>query len=837
MTATTAPEPFLAAARAFRAFFEEIGAQFLERERLVEQLQLALLSREHLLAFGPPGTAKSQLALSVMKRIVDAESGAPSVFSKQIAETTVQSDLVGPVDFKVLTRTGRTEHLTDEGILGAVHGILDEVFDGREMLLRSILNLLEEREHKSGHKITAGRTECTVMTSNRYLSEVVQRNPELMLAFSDRISFVCFVPKGFARPASRAEMLRRAAVHERPVFRCPLTLQDLDALQAAADGVLLPQEVLEAVERLADGLERRLSEEASRAASYRPTKYFSNRTLVKSLKALKAAVALDATRGKRPWPLAATLGDLGALASFFTLAGPNGDDLAVHLRTASDLRERAQLEAVQLELKAFGEALAAALSGLMGGAEREASALGVARVTAGVGEAVERLRGCGPEGVAACAKEAAEQARKVGELLKPPPRFHSNSLPLRAALDQTLEAFAARLAALEVPEAALPAYLESALKVVAACGSGGLHAEPAARLVEQGMRAAALAFADIASEQQAARFQPASFESVPRIEEAARALAARFAAIEQAAADLATAPDAQARGFREAAQANREARRTCALSLLQMLNMAAGKLLAERGGGGQPSLDLPALSAELARAEEALRALDPNAPRAREIVAAPAWKQELLAGLQGAAQVSAAHERIRAVVDRLQLPWPVAGKALSAELPGTIARVCRALAEAAVETKPPQALAKQHPRFLKVFPERQGELAATRALRAQLGLGGAEHDAAWAPALAEAGQADLAALRASLAVLEGWQARLKQKIAESPDPAWRLNVVYDSKLPQLLYVDRVLPRTRAMLAALEEAGVDGAAQARQDAEATLEEAVGFCEGLVRFPGA
>jgi MoxR-like ATPase len=303
------------AARAFSRFFAELSTHFLERTELIEQLELALLCREHVLVYGPPGTAKSQLALAVMKRIVDATSGEPSVFSKQIAETTVQSDLVGPVDFKVLTRSGRTEHLTDEGILGAVHGILDEVFDGREMFLRSLLNLLEEREHKSGHKTTAGRTECTVMTSNRYLSDVVQRNPELMLAFADRISFICFVPKGFAVPASRAEMLRRAAKRERPAFQCALTIQDLDTLQAAVEEVELPPDVLEALERLADALERTLATSTQKASTYRPTKYFSNRTLVKSLKVLKAAVVLDAMRSPSAAPSASTSAPTSALPS------------------------------------------------------------------------------------------------------------------------------------------------------------------------------------------------------------------------------------------------------------------------------------------------------------------------------------------------------------------------------------------------------------------------------------------------------------------------------------------------------------------------------------------
>jgi MoxR-like ATPase len=168
---------FEESAAAFRRFFLELREGFLERDALFVQLELALLCREHVLIIGPPGTAKSAVASAVLGRIVDEATGRPSLFSKQLAENTVQTDLIGPVDFKVLTETGRTEYLTEEGMLGSVHAFLDEVFDGRDMLLRSILNVLHERELKHGRKVTPGRCECAVMTSNRYLSEVVQRSP------------------------------------------------------------------------------------------------------------------------------------------------------------------------------------------------------------------------------------------------------------------------------------------------------------------------------------------------------------------------------------------------------------------------------------------------------------------------------------------------------------------------------------------------------------------------------------------------------------------------------------------------------------------------------------
>ena len=161
-------EAIIGAANRFRAFFHELGETFIERDDLLKQIALSLLSREHLLMTGPPGTAKSKLAQSVLGRIVCEQSHQPSVFARQFTESTVQTDLIGPIDFKTLLETGRTEHFTDEGMLGAVHAFLDEVLDGRDMLLRSTLNLMLERELKQGTKISRGavRRTCQIPTSS-----------------------------------------------------------------------------------------------------------------------------------------------------------------------------------------------------------------------------------------------------------------------------------------------------------------------------------------------------------------------------------------------------------------------------------------------------------------------------------------------------------------------------------------------------------------------------------------------------------------------------------------------------------------------------------------------
>ncbi|WP_043430120.1 AAA family ATPase [Cystobacter fuscus] len=432
------PTPVSAqAAQSFRRFFQELREAYLERETLFTQIELALLCREHVLVVGPPGTAKSAIASAVLGRIVDEQSGQPSLFAKQLAESTVQTDLIGPVDFKVLTETGRTEYLTEDGMLGATHAFLDEVFDGRDMLLRSILNVLHERELKHGRRVTSGRIECAIMTSNRYLSEVLARSPELLLAFADRLSFISFVPKSFARPASRSAMLHRFAHGLRPDLRAVLTLQQLDVLQKAVERVSVSNTLLEAIELLTDELERALTAQVSKLPDYVPTKYFSQRSVVKALWALKAAVVRDQLYRRPDRPLEATVEDLDALRWFFLLGGPPAEESEALLKVAVDPRERAQLEIVRIEQKAFDAALAKVRAELGAGPEREAATLGAAEELKTV-EALARERGFQP-GI------AVSTARRLHGKLVPGPRHADNRVALLAAARGLLASVEQRL--------------------------------------------------------------------------------------------------------------------------------------------------------------------------------------------------------------------------------------------------------------------------------------------------------------------------------------------------------------------------------------------------------
>ncbi len=341
----------------FRHFFDELRALYLERDDLLAQAAMALLTREHFLITGPPGTAKSSLTPAIVGRIVDERTGEPSVFSRQVTESTVHTDLVGPIDFKALTETGRTQHFTDEGLLGAVHAHLDEILDGRDMLLRSTLNLLNERELKQGTKIVKGAIECAIMTTNRYLAEVLEDSRERLLAFVDRVAFVGFVPKGFADPAHLERVLEVQAGGRRPPAPgAILTIQDVDVLQRAADMAYVDPALFRRLAQLVTFFEEECAEAVRADPSFVPTRYLSTRTVVRLGRALKAACVLQAAWSEPERDLAATPQDLELLRLSLLLSGPTPTEVSALLERETDPRERRQLEILRTERELFARA-------------------------------------------------------------------------------------------------------------------------------------------------------------------------------------------------------------------------------------------------------------------------------------------------------------------------------------------------------------------------------------------------------------------------------------------------------------------------------------------------
>ncbi|MFK8001597.1 MAG: AAA family ATPase [Polyangiales bacterium] len=353
---TFTPERERVALERFSRFFAELRSGFVERDDVLKQLALALLAREHVLMTGPPGTGKSLLTSSLLGRIVCENTGEPSLFSRQLTESTVQTDLIGSVDFRTLTDTGRTEYFTDEGMLGAVHAFLDEVLDGRDMLLRATLNLLEERELKQGTKVTRGQIECAVMTTNRYLSEALEEGRGTLLAFVDRIAFVSFVPRGFAR-REHLEQVVESALSGGMNLSERLTIQDLDVLQEMVERVRIPAAVSSALVDISRRFDAKTHELERADPTFARTRYLSTRAVIRLGRILRAVVVFDRATAQPERALVAQGEDLGPLRLGLMLAGTPLADIDALLAQESEPRERRQLHIMKAEAQVFQDVM------------------------------------------------------------------------------------------------------------------------------------------------------------------------------------------------------------------------------------------------------------------------------------------------------------------------------------------------------------------------------------------------------------------------------------------------------------------------------------------------
>src|SRR5262245_30998057 len=160
------------------------------------------------------------------------------------------------------------------------------------MLLRATLNLLQERELKQGTKVTTGKIECALMTSNRYLAEILDN--ERLVAFVDRIAFLCFVPKGFAGPEALEKVLStQLAGYKPPALAARLTIEDLDVLQAAAEDVYLGEPLCALLATLVRSFDAELAAARRADPTFIPSRYLSTRTIVRVGSLLRAICLYD----------------------------------------------------------------------------------------------------------------------------------------------------------------------------------------------------------------------------------------------------------------------------------------------------------------------------------------------------------------------------------------------------------------------------------------------------------------------------------------------------------------------------------------------------------------
>lgn len=207
----------------------DLSAHYAERNIEINLGTLAVLTGQHYLQIGPPGTAKSMLA----RDLAAAIDGR--YFWALMNKHMTPDQLFGPPDLKAIKEEGRLYHVSD-GMLQEAHiAFLDEIFKCSAATLNDTLTLLNERSFKEGEKILNVPLVSVFAASNELPTE-----SEELGAFWDRFLIRRFV-SNIKDPSNFVKMMTAKPYTQRPM----LTISDLETARELINGINTPMSFLE----------------------------------------------------------------------------------------------------------------------------------------------------------------------------------------------------------------------------------------------------------------------------------------------------------------------------------------------------------------------------------------------------------------------------------------------------------------------------------------------------------------------------------------------------------------------------------------------------------------
>jgi MoxR-like ATPase len=121
-----------------KQFADDLARPFIERGEQAKLITIALMTREHLVMIGEPGTAKSALVRRA------AELLNAKFFIYLLTKYTEPSELFGPIDVLAL-KNGVFKRITEGRLLEAEITFLDEIFNANSGILNTLLSIINER--------------------------------------------------------------------------------------------------------------------------------------------------------------------------------------------------------------------------------------------------------------------------------------------------------------------------------------------------------------------------------------------------------------------------------------------------------------------------------------------------------------------------------------------------------------------------------------------------------------------------------------------------------------------------------------------------------------------
>lgn len=160
-----------------------INENIIGREEIITQAIYAILTGEHMLLLSRTGMAKTYLANSIFNIFEGAR-----IFASQASKDQTPDNYFGPYNIDEF-RKGRIRHNIKGSIIEANLAFLDEFFDASDVVLRSLLSVLNERKFINGSEQIDAAVHTAIATAN------YMRLNEVTEAVLDRFTYKSIIPE------------------------------------------------------------------------------------------------------------------------------------------------------------------------------------------------------------------------------------------------------------------------------------------------------------------------------------------------------------------------------------------------------------------------------------------------------------------------------------------------------------------------------------------------------------------------------------------------------------------------------------------------------------------
>ncbi len=257
-----------------------IGKQVLGRHDIIKQSFFALMTGEHQLLISRTGMAKSLLARQIFACFYNAQ-----IFEKQLTKDSMPENLFGAYDIEAMKK-GKMIHNVEGSLVLSHFAFLDEIFDANDMLLRSLLSILNEKQLVNGEQIVRSTLHSAIAAAN-YI-----RVTEVLEAVIDRFLYKSYIPEDkapyfqYSIDQIYQQHFGRVCIPEKR-----LTLGELSFIKKLIQSrqIVIPGYVL----FLKNYILKKYIEEIQNTVSDRKEYTISDRKSVKTQDTLRASAILD----------------------------------------------------------------------------------------------------------------------------------------------------------------------------------------------------------------------------------------------------------------------------------------------------------------------------------------------------------------------------------------------------------------------------------------------------------------------------------------------------------------------------------------------------------------